>query len=240
MKPDNFVHVPFTKQNLDRYIVRTAILEALKANVVRLNGKLLDAGCGKMPYRTFIMSNSKVTEYVGLDIEGAIKYDAKVKPDFTWDGVTMPFSSGEFDCAFATEVLEHCPDPEIFLREVNRVLKPGGIFFFTVPFLWNLHEVPHDEYRYTPFSLHRHLTNASFTAIELLPTGGWHASMGQMLGLWVRRAPMPRALRAVLSVIAKPVIGLLNRNDKKYPVNFKEGVMITGMYGTAMKPASLP
>ena len=125
-------------------------------------GELLDIGCGKMPYKKYILEHSRVTNYVGLDIEQALVYDAKLKPDHTWDGKIMPFENESFNCTFGTEVLEHCPEPEIVLKEVHRVLKPNGIFFFTVPFLWNLHEVPHDEYRYTPFSLERHLKNSGF------------------------------------------------------------------------------
>ncbi len=147
----------------------------------------------------------------------------------------MPFENNTFECAFGTEVLEHCPEPEIVLKEVIRVLKPEGIFFFTVPFLWNLHEVPHDEYRYTPFSLERHLRNSGFKEIEIKATGGWHASMAQMLGLWVRRSPMSIAKRKWLSILLKPVIQFLIKMDKTGQVTFKEGQMITGLYGVAIK-----
>ena len=41
----------------------------------------------------------------------------------------MPFEDESYDCAFGTEVLEHCPNPEIVMKEVFRVLKPGGVFF---------------------------------------------------------------------------------------------------------------
>jgi SAM-dependent methyltransferase len=188
-----------------------------------------------MPYKNYILEHSKVSTYNGLDIENALEYDTEVKPDFTWDGKTMPFGNESFDCAFATEVLEHCPDPELVLKEVCRVLNPNGIFFFTVPFLWNLHEVPHDEYRYTPFSLRRHLENAGFKDIVIKATGGWHASMAQMLGLWVRRSPMSNRKRAYLSFIFKPIMRYLISKDKTSQIKFKEGQMITGLYGTARK-----
>ena len=132
-------------------------------------------------------------------------------------------------------MLEHCPEPEIVLKEVFRVLKPEGVFFFTVPFLWNLHEVPNDEYRYTPFSLERHLKNSGFNNIEIKATGGWHAAMAQMLGLWVRRSPMSNAKRNWLSVLLKPVIRFLIKIDKTAQVTFTEGQMITGLYGIATK-----
>lgn len=235
MKRDNFTDIPFSYRNLDRYVVRTSIFRAISDSLPALSGRLLDAGCGKMPYKKFILANSQVKAYVGLDIASAKVYDAHVKPDYTWDGRVMPFENAVFDSAFATEVLEHCPDPELFLREVHRVLKPNGVFFFTVPFLWNLHEVPHDEYRYTPFALERHLRNCQFSVVSMQATGGWHASLAQLLGLWVRRAPMNRFLRSMLSIFFMPIILLLSKLDKGKLSQFKEGVMITGLYGIAKK-----
>lgn len=235
MKSDNFINIPFNIVNLDRYLIRVSIYKAISLTLSKFKGDLLDIGCGKMPYKNYILENSSVSQYVGLDIEDALNYDVFVKPDYTWDGKRMPFEDNSFECAFGTEVLEHCPEPEIILKEVWRVLKRDGVFFFTVPFLWNLHEVPHDEYRYTPFSLERHLRNSGFKEIEIKATGGWHASMAQMLGLWVRRSPMSSRKRGFLSVVLKPIISFLIKLDAKTKVFFVEGQMITGLYGIAKK-----
>ncbi|MEW4925274.1 class I SAM-dependent methyltransferase [Algibacter sp. 2305UL17-15] len=232
---NNFTQIHLKTSNLDIYTIRKTIFSVLKENTNKFSGRLLDIGCGKMPYKSHILEHSDVKEYTGLDIESAIEYDSKVKPNFTWDGKSMPFEDNSFECAFGTEVLEHCPEPEIVLKETFRVLKKGGVFFFTVPFLWNLHEVPHDEYRYTPFSLERHLKNSGFKAIEIKATGGWHASMAQMLGLWVRRSDMSSFKRKNLSKLLKPVISYLLKHDKAHNVVFKEGQMITGLYGIARK-----
>lgn len=231
---DNFTTVPFTIQNLDRYVVRNSILSALNKSAPRLDGRLLDIGCGSMPYKKYILKKSTVREYIGLDIDNALVYDSGVKPDFRWDGVHMPFGDQEFHCAMGTEMLEHCPEPDLVLKEIHRVLKPGGIFFFTVPFLWPLHEVPHDEYRYTPFSLERHLKGVGFSNVELTALGGWNASLAQMIGLWVRRSPMGSRKRAVASYLLKPIIKILLKRDRK-PSNFVESTMITGLSGIAIK-----
>lgn len=231
----DFIDIKLNVKNLDKYIIRNAIFNALKEVLINFNGELLDVGCGKMPYKNYILENSTVSSYSGLDIETAIIYDKNVKPDFIWDGIMMPFEDASFDCAFGTEVLEHCPQPEIVLKEVYRILKPGGVFFFTVPFLWNLHEVPHDEYRYTPFSLKRHLKDSGFRDINIKATGGWHASMAQMLGLWVRRSPMSKRKRKFLSKSLKPIIKYLIKLDNPESVQFKNGQMITGLYGIVRK-----
>ena len=233
MKRDNFTNIPFEASTLDIYYVRQSILLALKENITLFKGKLLDIGCGKMPYKEFIVANSTIEKYVGLDIEGALNYDADIKPDYLWDGITMPFADNSFDSAFGTEVLEHCARPEIILNEVYRVLKPGGVLFFTVPFLWPLHEVPNDAFRYTPFTLERLLTDASFVNIKLKPTGGWHASMAQMLGLWVRRSPMGERKRKWLVTVVKPVIKYLLKLETYSKPGFYEGQMITGLSGLA-------
>lgn len=235
MSYDNFINVEYSTANLDRFYIRSAILKALKENLNNFSGNLLDIGCGKMPYKNYILQNSSVTKYSGLDIANALEYDVSVKPDFTWDGITMPFENEQFETAFATEVLEHCPKPEIILKEVNRVLKIDGCFFFTVPFLWPLHEVPHDEFRYTPFSLKRLLGESGFENIELNATGGWHASMAQMLGLWVRRAPLTNRRRKFLSLFLKPVIKYLIKIDRYSKVEFSESQMVTGLSGIAYK-----
>ncbi len=235
MEADGFIEIPFEAKNLDRYTIRKGILKAIQDNFPHFKGKLLDVGCGKMPYREFILEHSAIEQYIGLDIEGALEYEKGTEPDHTWDGITMPFNPAAFDSVIATEVLEHCPQPEVVLAEIYRVLKPGGIFFFTVPFLWPLHEVPHDEYRYTPFALQRLLHDAGFTSIHIKATGGWHASLAQMLGLWVRRAPMGSGKRIILSTLLKPVIAMLLKKDSITTLEFTESQMIIGLTAIAYK-----
>ncbi|MDC0297308.1 class I SAM-dependent methyltransferase, partial [Crocinitomicaceae bacterium] len=171
----------------------------------------------------------------GLDIENALVYESQITPDVYWDGVKMPFEDSTFDSCMATEVLEHCPNPEIVLKEVSRVLKPEGTLFFTVPFIWNLHEAPHDEYRYTPFALKRHLLNSGFKDVQIKSSGGWHSSLAMMLGLWVRRSPMGSFKRKILSRLIKPIMKTLLKRDIGIHSNFKEGQMIPNLFGTAKK-----
>lgn len=232
---NNFTKLKLGKDNLDNYYIRNAIFTSLNNNLPLFKGSLLDFGCGKMPYKEHILQNSNVDKYVGLDIEGAINYDSKIEPDITWNGITMPFENDSFDTAFGTEVLEHCSNPETLLKEVLRVLKPKGYIFGTVPFLWPIHEAPYDEYRYTPFALKRHFINSGFVNIEIKATGGWHASMAQMLGLWVKRSPMSSKKRKILSIILKPIIKFLINYDSNTSIDFLKGPMITGLSFTAQK-----
>jgi len=230
---DNYTRIPLTIKNLDKYVHRKAILAALQESLSLFSGRLLDYGCGRMPYKNYILEHSGVTEYIGLDIENALNY-GNVKPDAVWDGTVIPFPDGQFDVVFATEVFEHIFDPGQALHEIHRVLKRGGIIFFTMPFVWPLHEVPHDAYRYTPFALDAFFKQAEFSDILIHPTGGWNAALAQMLGLWVRRKPMSKNKKNLLSCIVLPLMQLLLRNDSK-PVAFKEKTMLPGLYGIVRK-----
>ena len=235
---NDFLKPQLTPSKLDLYIVRKSILSALKKTLLRFSGTLLDVGCGYQPYKTLLLeAPSKVKKYIGLDLAGNIY----MKPDLEWDGKTIPLPDSSINCVLATEVFEHCPQPENVLKEISRVLKPGGVLFFTVPFLWNLHNIPNDEYRYTPFSLNRHLENSGFEQIELSALGGWDASLAQMLALWIRRrlrySSLQLMLNFILSILFLPIIWFLYIIDER-PESFKEGQMITGLCGTALKPNS--
>ncbi|HUK34585.1 MAG TPA: class I SAM-dependent methyltransferase [Vicinamibacterales bacterium] len=227
----DYLNVDLSPWTLDRWVQRHAILKAVQSALPSFSGTLLDVGCGYMPYRDMLVKPTGACDkYVGLDLHGNIYQ----KPDIAWDGERIPLLDSSVDCAMATEVFEHCPDVELVLRETLRVLKPKAPLFFTVPFLWPLHCVPHDEYRYTPFSLERHVRTAGFTAVQMRPTGGWNASLAQMIGLWVSRGPLTGFQRRVLSRLAVPVVQFLSRTDT-VDTTFGESCMVTGLAGIAIK-----
>jgi len=200
-----------------------------------ISGIVLDVGCGEMPYKEQILdSDSKVEKYLGLDLEDNYS-DRKVVPDLTWDGKRIPLEDDCVDVAIATEVFEHCPDTSLVVREIHRILKPDGVLLFTVPFLWPLHEVPHDYFRFTPFALQSILTDAGFKHTDLKMLGGWDASLAQMMGLWVVRRPgLNRVLRKLLKIVFTPVVSFLLKVDSKDD-SFSESTMITGICGVARK-----
>ncbi|UTN04607.1 class I SAM-dependent methyltransferase [Flavobacterium bizetiae] len=230
---NSFTNLRLSKNNLESYIVRSEIFKAVANTASFFSGTLLDSGCGSMPYKELILSNSAVTSYTGLDIDSSLNYE-DIQPDYLWDGKIMPFIDASFDVVISTEVLEHVSDPDAYLAEVKRVLKPGGMFFFTVPFLMSLHEVPHDYYRYTPFALEMIFKRNGFADIKIKAMGGYHAAMAQMLGLWVNMYLWGKK-KKIMRVIAKPIIAYLYKNDKA-PANFKKSTMIVGLSGTVVKP----
>ncbi|WP_158304260.1 methyltransferase domain-containing protein [Solidesulfovibrio magneticus] len=211
-------------------------MERLDQAMALFRGVLLDVGCGQMPYRDHILArNPNITRYIGLDFASG-KYAERRQPDLTWDGVAIPLADASVDCAMATEVLEHCPAPLPVLKEIRRVLAPGGSLFFTTPFLWPIHDAPHDHYRYTPYALERLLAEAGFADARVEALGGWNAALAQMLGLWLRRAPMDAESRARLSRDLHPFFTELVRTDV-VPTDFSKNPMITGLAGTARAAA---
>jgi SAM-dependent methyltransferase len=206
----------------------------VRAHAPHLRGTVLDVGCGHQPYRSVLTGpTSGATGYLGIDLAPTI-YAA---PDVVWDGRRAPLADASIDSAVATEVLEHVPDPAGLLGEVRRVLRPGATLFLTVPFLWPLHDVPYDEYRYTPFALERLLTTAGFTEVAVTALGGWDASLAQLLALWVRRRPMGERKRKAAALALTPLVKALAGRDRP-PTTFSESTMVTALAATATKPAT--
>ena len=215
------------------YYVRNAILTKLKAALPLFRGKLLDVGCGHMPYKsTLLASTTNVSDYIGMDLSDNRSYANQ--PDLTWDGIVIPLPDGTIDCAMATEVLEHCPYPDKTLAEINRVLKPGGMLFVTVPFIWMLHEVPYDEYRYTPFALRRLVESSNFRILELSALGGWNASVAQFIANWLYYGEGNQQLKRIGRVLFFPMFKYLIKRDQ-VPTEFKTGQMINGLSCLAQK-----
>jgi SAM-dependent methyltransferase len=159
-----FTKIKLRPKTMGLYVVRTVLFKNIKEHAHLLKGHLLDLGSGTAPYKDYILGLGKVKKYTTLDFEGG--YEG-VHPDMYWDGTKIPLPDLSVDSILCTEVFEHCPNIEQILLEIKRILRPGGVLIFTVPFLWPLHLLPHDEYRYTPVSLNRHLNNTGFTDFDL-------------------------------------------------------------------------
>lgn len=130
---DSFLNPRLAPDFADLFIVRNAIKNCLDKHLASFHGTLLDIGCGQMPYRNYILNSQPlVKRIIGLDFDQG-KYAELRKPDITWNGRSIPLNDCSIDCAMATEVLEHCHNPLTVLKEIRRVLKPGGVFFLLSP-----------------------------------------------------------------------------------------------------------
>jgi SAM-dependent methyltransferase len=129
-------------------------------------GNVIDIGCGKMKHKNLILSNKNVKKYTGLDLDEG-KFEYKSKADIYWDGIIIPLNDNSVDGAILFEVIEHCPDPSIVIKEAFRILKPGSSILFSTPFLYHFHGLPHDYSRPTPSLLKQLFLNAGFSSVNI-------------------------------------------------------------------------
>lgn len=83
----------------------------------------------------------------------AYDIDPERLPDTVGDAHILPFGNSSFSSILCTEVLEHLHTPHQAISEMYRVLQPGGILILTTRFVFPLHDVPNDFYRYTKYGL---------------------------------------------------------------------------------------
>ena len=143
------------------YFARKGLAKHVTDLSVNITGKTLDIGCGSKPYAHLYQSN----EYVGLEIDTP-QNRANKNADYFYDGNNFPFDDASFDSVVANEVFEHVFNPNQFLSETLRILKPKGMVLLTMPFVWDEHEQPHDFARYSSFGIKSLLEKHRFEIIE--------------------------------------------------------------------------
>jgi hypothetical protein len=67
------------------------------------------------------------------------------------------------------------------MSELHRILAHGGTLYLTAPLVWELHELPHDYYRYTSEGLRHLLEGAGFTSIEIEPRNDCFTTLAQLM-----------------------------------------------------------
>ncbi len=130
--------------------VRT-VLTAVKSFAKTCDQCVYDIGCGEMPYQSLF----KERGYVGVDTKDRNSFKYQSPSVLLFDGEKLPLSDGSVSHVLCTEVLEHVPNPEKFISEIQRVLKQGGTGLLTVPWAARYHYIPHDYFRFTPTALQR-------------------------------------------------------------------------------------
>ena len=134
-------------------------------------GRVLDLGCGTAPYREDVLTVA--SEYVGVDWPGTF-HDTRRVDVFADLSAPLPFRDECADTVTVFKVLEHLREPGRFLEECCRALRPGGHVIILVPFLHQVHEAPHDYFRFTRYGLEHLLTRAGFSEVAVFEkTGFW-------------------------------------------------------------------
>jgi SAM-dependent methyltransferase len=154
-----------------------AVFRALRIHV---KGSVLDMG-GR-DFFEHVRKDSEITfdTWTSLELErsAAVSDDARYTL-VVGDGEHAPFDNGTFDTAVNLQVLEHTLHPIQMLREIHRVLKPGGVGIILIPQTAALHEVPTHYYNFTRYFVEEACKEVGLSVDSITPLGGrWstHAS----------------------------------------------------------------
>lgn len=192
------------------------------------NSSILDVGAGECKHKPlckhlrytsqdFCQYNTK-EDAAGLHRK---KWDQS-KIDIVSDILSIPVEDASFDAVMCTEVMEHIPDPIAAIREMNRVLRIGGVLILTAPFGSLTHFSPY--YYYSGFSrnFYEHFMNeCGFKIDEMSYNGNFFEYLAQE----VRRVPTVAKRYSKTDITAKDkkviknMVALLdrvNKNNRSY------------------------
>jgi len=184
--------------------------------------RLLDAGAGEQRHKKYCTH----LKYVAQDFA---QYDGKgdavglqtgawdqTKLDIVGDIAAIAEPSGSFDVVLCVEVFEHIPHPVEALKELARLLKPGGSLILTAPFCSMTHFAPY--HFYTGFSRYfyqHYLPLYGFEVVEIQFNGNYFEYLAQE----VRRLPE----------IATRYAGRRSRTPQSIALRFASLVMLKAL-----------
>jgi len=168
---------------LDPENARIAAFLEEEAGKLTDGARVLDAGAGSRPYAPVFNRQ----HYESCDMPGGFYQQ---KHDFECFLDHIPRPDGHYDAIVNTQVLEHVPDPLAVLKELHRVLKPGGRLLLSVPLTAPLHGEPWHFFHFTHHAL-----------AELSRKSGFQIESCEKLGgaFWVLGKRLPDAFRKWLT-----------------------------------------
>lgn len=167
----------------------------------------------------------------------SIDIDPDRGPDIVADvcDLSSCFDDAQFDAVFLIEVLEHVREPTQAIAEIQRVLKPGGRLILSVPYIFEIHDAPHDYWRFTRFGL-QHLLR-DFVEVEIAPRNGYFSALyTPLIRLWYSPHWGDRIVGLVFMLLALPLYPLIWLMDAV----IKSDRAVTGYQAEARKPGPDP
>jgi len=189
---------------------------SLGAVATKQSIEILDYGSGGSPYRS-LFPNAR---YRRADL---VQSDADQLDYILAENGRVDEEPEVFDMILSTQVIEHVIDPQLYLTECYRLLKPGGMLYCTTHGAFEDHGVPYDFQRWTAEGLRRDLTKAGFVDVRLEKvTTGARALMFQLdrhLGLLgtSRKTPFGISIWALSILISRLRACIHRQCDRHYP-----------------------
>lgn len=153
----------FTSVFGENWVVGRYLLPELERLGRNQHGVLLDLACGESPFRSFF---PKVDAYIRIDRK---PLDSEVSPG---DMLAIPLGSQTVDVVLLFQAITDVPNPGEVLKEVRRVLRPGGQLLVFESMEYPEHDAPYDFYRLMPEGLCALAEDAGLKLRECTRLGG--------------------------------------------------------------------
>ncbi|HEY2515414.1 MAG TPA: class I SAM-dependent methyltransferase [Polyangiaceae bacterium] len=201
---------------MHREITRS-LVEA-RDTYLRSGLRILDVGCGVQPY--YPLFADIASQYDGNDVEPGPRIN------FVSPVEALPIEDASYDLVLCTQVLEHVRRPYEALREMSRVLVPGGHLFLSTLGVYPFHPHPADYWRWTQQGFEAIFEDTEgLELVSLVPHGGSASAIAILVNTSVREAG--RVLRAPW--IGVPLITVINSIgltiDRLLPGRAKEALV---------------
>jgi len=159
---------------------------------------VLDVGCGVKPYEPFF--DGAVAEYVGVDV-------ANPAAELVGTVEDIPVPDASFELVLCTQTLEHASDPARAVRELRRVVAPGGRVLVSTHGVQVYHPNPDDFWRWTHAGLERLFReNGDWSAVTVTPGSGTMACLAMLNAIYIHLL----AKRLHATVLVAPMIAIAN------------------------------
>jgi SAM-dependent methyltransferase len=183
-------------------------------------GRLVDLGCGKAPL--YGIYRGKVDSVVCVDWGRSLHGTDFVDHEMDLNR-PLAFADRLFDTVLATDVLEHIREPATFWSEMARICKVGGHVILGTPFLYWIHEYPHDYARYTKYSL---ISECQRNRLEILFLKEYGGSPEVLCDIILKRMENWAKICSMMDRISRIILALpptkkcSKRSREKFPLGY--------------------